>query len=392
MDFVAVAWRAAAIALAFAAAAVSAFLAILALIDGRLPPGCGEGSGCGDVLTSAWARLFGMPVSLPAVGMYGALATLALLSAWLPSARRLAVACASCILASVAWFVILQAFILKAFCVYCMVDHTLGAVAAVATLAGCFREEGRFSWGYAIAGLMLTGLMVTAQALQPHTPYRLALPTGNDFDLFREDGRYVGLRDGAFQLRLEDEPLIGAPGAERALVLMVDYACPHCRRLHQLARQLQAAAPDRYVVAVLPTPIHPSCNPHMTEAPERFAESCELARCSLAVFFAEPDVWPDFDEWLFREERTRNKKEAFERAESLIGPNVLDRGMAGDRVKQMLDRNVSAWGAIPVQHEGERRVPVAWTPGQAPIVGPVEDDGALEAFLQGPRPGEEPGR
>lgn len=387
VDIWVVAWRAATLVFAATAAALAIYLAALALLNGRLPPGCGEGSGCGDVLTSTWSRLFGIPVSLPAVGMYGAVAILALLSLWLPIARRLLVLCSACILGAVAWFVVLQAFVLHAFCVYCMIDHSFGALAAVAALVGCVREEGRMPWHYAVAGLVLTGLMVTAQALQPHTPYRLELPTGNDFDFRRHDGRYVGLQDGVFQLRIEDEPMIGDPEAERSLVLMVDYACLHCRRLHRIAGELQDQHPDRLVVTVLPTPISTGCNTNITNTPEGFEESCELAQCSLAVFFAAPELWVDFDEWMFDGERIRKKEAAFERARTLIGQTALERGMAGEEVKEMIARNVSAWGAIPVQHEGERRVPVAWTPGQSPIVGPVDEASALEAFLEGPPPG-----
>lgn len=388
MGVPAIAWRPAAIVLALCAAALSLYLAALALLTGRLPPGCGEGSGCGDVLTSAWARLFGIPVSLPAIGMYIALATLICLSARIPAARRWVILCAACILAAVVWFIVLQAVVLRAFCVYCMVDHTLGALAAVAALVGCVREEGRMPWGPAAAGIALTGLMVTAQALQPHTPYRLNLPAGNDFDVPYPGGRYLGLRDGAFQLRLEEEPVLGDLQAERALVLMVDYACLHCRHLHHLTHELLDADPGRVVVSVLPTPIHPDCNPLITSLPDpRFEESCELARCSLAVFVAAPDQWPAFDAWMFASERNRSQEEAFEHARALVGPNALDQALAGDRVKAMLRRNVSAWGDIPVQHEGERRVPVAWTPGQAPIVGPVDAVAALETFLEGPAPG-----
>jgi hypothetical protein len=319
--------------------------------------------------------------------MYGALAALVMLSLWLPVTRRLAVLCSACILGAVAWFVILQAFVLHAFCVYCMIDHTLGALAAIAALVGCAREERRIPWVYVMVGLVLTGLFVTAQALQPHTPYRLNLPTGNDFDLQRRGGRYVGLQDGTFQLRLEDEPLIGDPDAERALVLMVDYACLHCRRLHHLASEMQAQDPSGVVVAVLPTPIHTGCNTNITNTPDGFEESCELAQYALAVFFAAPELWQEFDEWMFEGERIRKKEEAFERAQVVIGPNALKHTLAGEDVKEMLARNVSAWGAIPVQHEGERRVPVAWTPGQTPIVGPVDEASALEVFLQGPPPG-----
>ena len=63
------------------AAGLALFLASLSFSQAGLPPGCGDGSGCADVLTSRWSTVLGLPVSLPAAVVY--LAMLAS-TVWIP--------------------------------------------------------------------------------------------------------------------------------------------------------------------------------------------------------------------------------------------------------------------------------------------------------------------
>src|SRR5690554_5170719 len=56
-----------------AAAAIAGYLTWQSLVMGVLPAGCGEGSGCGEVLTSKYARLWDIPVSAMALVAYAVL-------------------------------------------------------------------------------------------------------------------------------------------------------------------------------------------------------------------------------------------------------------------------------------------------------------------------------
>src|SRR5438045_341003 len=55
--------------LAVAALLLAAYLASIALSGSRVA-GCGPESGCDQVLQSRWSKWFGIPVSLPAIGLY----------------------------------------------------------------------------------------------------------------------------------------------------------------------------------------------------------------------------------------------------------------------------------------------------------------------------------
>lgn len=351
----------AAVVLALLAMAGSAYLGWTALGASGLPPGCGAGDGCGEVLGSPWARWYGLPVAGLAVGVYAGLAV-ALLLRW----RQTAVFFASLAIGGALWFVLLQAMVLRAFCAYCMADHALGLLAAACALIWAGPR-----WQALIGGLAGTLLFAGLHLAQPQAPYQLRAPGPGDAD-FRDaqDRRILALLEGAFLLEVADNPLIGSPDATQIVAALVDYACPHCRELHHALADHQAAHPDQLAVLVVPVPVHPACNPSITHEHDRFAESCEIASISLGVYRLAPDAWPAFDLWLFDLNRPRRLEEvrAYVRDSLDLDPH---RAQAHPRVRADLRRNVAAYAALPVEDERERRVPVLLAAGHPPIIGPA---------------------
>ena len=53
-------------------------------------------------------------------------------------------------------------------------------------------------------------------------------------------------------------------------------------------------------------------------------------------------------------------------------------------MERLLQRNVEAFGAIPAAAPALRRLPVIWSPGRPPIVGPVESAEAFVDWLNRP--------
>ncbi|MCZ7634644.1 MAG: hypothetical protein M5U12_00340 [Verrucomicrobia bacterium] len=118
-------------ALCLAALGVSALL-LWGSWGNRPLPGCGPDSGCGTVLQSRWAYLFGIPVSLPACLTYLALlgGTVAWRRATTAVARSrvawLLCALATTLIGAAFWFIGLQLFATKAVCPFCMAAHACG--------------------------------------------------------------------------------------------------------------------------------------------------------------------------------------------------------------------------------------------------------------------------
>ena len=119
------------------AVGISGYLAWTAFSMGEVY-GCGSGAifDCSHVLTSKWSKLFGVPVSVPAVALWGSLLA-TLMFARTDVARQynrtfwsiVTVGAFSAGLAAL-WFIGIQVFVLQHLCVYCLVAHTCGLVLA----------------------------------------------------------------------------------------------------------------------------------------------------------------------------------------------------------------------------------------------------------------------
>ncbi|MCH8567450.1 MAG: vitamin K epoxide reductase family protein [Balneolales bacterium] len=86
------------------------------------PPGCGEEGGCGEVTSSEYSTLFGIPISLFGIMFYLSMIFMSLL--WLDRkpdfvALVLPIFSAPAFLFSM-WLVYLMLFVLEAICWYCM--------------------------------------------------------------------------------------------------------------------------------------------------------------------------------------------------------------------------------------------------------------------------------
>ena len=82
-----------------------------------------------------------------------------------------------------------------------------------------------------------------------------------------------------------------------SLTLLFDFQCIHCRRLHRVLPELLARSGGR--ILLCPVPLSSACNPYIPASGiDRFAGSCPLTRYALAVWYARPDTYADFWDWL----------------------------------------------------------------------------------------------
>lgn len=404
-------WRVAAALLALAAAAISAVLLVHAWrSDAGSPwaslPGCAPGSGCSTVLTSRWSGVLGLPVSLPAMGVYLAVAALLLwpLSPRQPErprqrARTLLLVLSGTIIAAALWFVVVQWLLIGQWCRWCMMTHTLGLAAAgliVQALAlhrptardpgcgcGCGSgpgsdegtlpvgasprpspgARGRAAWLVVLGGLPAAALAAMQIALPPPTHAVVVVPPGTDFDTARlppgstvpgldldaspPPPRTLGVFGGRVRLSPIHFPLIGPPDAEHLLVSLYDYRCVHCRSVHHLlSRAREHFGRDRLAVVMLPVPLDARCNPTLTQTDPPFVGSCELARLALAVWKLDASQFEAMDRWLFESDRPPELDSAIARALELLGPSIdrsaLEATMNSPGVTHHIRRHINA--------------------------------------------------
>lgn len=150
---------------------VSGYLAYVGLTASAVV-GCDGGVfNCEHVLSSRWSKLLGIPVSIPAVGLYSVMiAAIFQLRSSSEFRRRVAatVVTAGALAAATAaaWFVSLQVFSIGHFCPYCLVVHGCGLGLAAMMLwkrpPALFKPQ----WSAGL-GIVAAGLMIGVQALSP---------------------------------------------------------------------------------------------------------------------------------------------------------------------------------------------------------------------------------
>ena len=296
-------------------------------LTGARMAGCGAGSGCDSVMGSPWAYVLGgVPVSLPAAVAYLLLALCLVFLGGESSEDRsldrliwpMTLVLGGAILGAAIWFCYLQLFVLHAFCKYCTLLHLLGIL-----LAGWILFSGRSlslskgrpersfdrlrnrSW-FAI-GLLAAALFAFVQSR--------TLPAAA-YDTGRTEVALPAFTDGEI-------PFLGPSDAPDELTLLFDFQCVHCRRLHKVLPELLAKAGGQYRIRLCPVPLSSACNPYIP-APgiDRFAGSCQLTRFALAVWYARPDVYEAYWDYLLgggNERASIAPADAEARARALLG-------------------------------------------------------------------------
>jgi len=153
---------------------VSGYLAWIALTE-KAVYGCGGESSvfdCGHVMTSHWAKVAGVPVSVPAFALYSIMLS-ALAFCHRTQVDRIRQACWSFITAggiaaglAALWFAGLQVFVLDHICPWCMAAHTCGIL--IAGLLIWKQPSGRWNTArLSSLSVAATALLITTQYLSP---------------------------------------------------------------------------------------------------------------------------------------------------------------------------------------------------------------------------------
>lgn len=284
-------------------------------LTGARMVGCGAGSGCDSVMGSPWAYVLGsIPVSLPATVSYLLLAICVLFLGGEREEDRsldrflwpMMLVLGGAILGAALWFCYLQVFVLHAFCKYCSLLHLLGVVLAVLVFFAAKRSGVRPAVPLA-AGLLAAALFALVQSR--------TLPAAA-YDTGRAEAALPAFADGEI-------PVLGTSDAPEELTLLFDFQCSHCRRLHRVLPDLMEKAGGQYRIRLCPVPLSSACNPYIPASGiDRFAGSCPLTRYALAVWYAQPDAYEAYWDYLLGdgdERATVAPAEAEARARALLG-------------------------------------------------------------------------
>jgi uncharacterized membrane protein/protein-disulfide isomerase len=385
--------------LAISACAVAVYLLQISLANEALPAGCGAGSGCDAVLNSRWSKVFGVPVSGPAVLVYLSVLVCTFLvgSNISPAKQRIAWSALTflsfVIAVSAVWFVALQVIVIRAFCPWCFTGHVLGLTVAVivfwktparTAMANGEIDEPTTSLAprtlvvLRILGVVAVCVLATAQMFDKYRPPNIQrLQAEVNEDTGPGPNRIISLLDGKLKVEPHKLPMVGSPDAPKQVILLFDYCCPHCRITHGYVLATRKRYPKQLGVVLLPMPLNSECNPYWEYTEKRFEHACVLARLALAVWKADSSAFPEFDEWLFKPQMPRDPVEARQKAEQLVTAAALDAALADPWINDRIRDDAQAY------HDSKTdRIPIIMSPKFATIVGEPESGLALLALFE----------
>lgn len=422
-------WTHAVRMLLFSAAIITAYLAIATLARGGDVPGCGQDSGCGEVLGSPWAYWLGIPVSLLGLGLYGAFfistfslkigqqqkATRALNSLTLFSFATLAAA---------AWFVGVQAVAIKSFCPYCCTAHGLASLAAVIFLSQASDIGSRLSvrLNFGVGIVVAFGLVAVIAAVQIILPKEPEAPLIVDLGQAQTNAPIAEAKPApkptpppapavepkptapavatvtpeapstpkaepflvprsTLSLDAARLPLLGPANAPHRIGCLFDYTCHHCRQLHGFIRTAIDQFDGQLSCLMIPMPLDANCNAQIKRTGRDHVNACKYAKICLAVQQIAPAKYDAFDRWLFTNHKTTKPlAKVREHAASLVGAAALNKAVASATVQQQLQQNIRAY-ELNSKNGKKSLMPQTIIKDQV-IFGPPPSDAALQSILK----------
>ena len=205
----------------------------------------------------------------------------------------------------------------------------LYAIVAVLVILAAKRERKRVVLPLA-GGLVAAALFAILQAYtRPDAIY----------DAGRADASLPSFTEGEI-------PVLGAQDAPDELTLLFDFQCIHCRRLHKVLPELLAKASE-YRIFLCPVPLSSDCNPYLPNTGiDRFAGSCPLTRYALAVWYARPDAYEPYWDYLLGDGNPKasvTPANAEARARALLG-DAFDAAVADPRIDTYLRKVEELFG------------------------------------------------
>lgn len=289
-------------------------------------PGCHASGDCSYLWFSPWANWLGMPVSALAIIPYVLIfaGTLLLIRpAQEAAGRKLLGLLAAFLLVIVVWFMLLQGVVIKQWCRLCLLSHALSTLSALFVFIWLKKRPPQ-SANWFPGTAVITGLVLGLAAVAGHS---LSGQQGAE-ETFRAFPSLVNIqRQGPAKIRLFDQDVdltkdvllvSGAPDAREVVLLLVDYTCPECRRLHSQIRHVLTANSGRFCEVVLPAPLNPKCNPAVSQQDPLHAQACELAQLACVVSRFKPAALPEFHEWLMTGTEPPALETARQRAQALL--------------------------------------------------------------------------
>jgi uncharacterized membrane protein/protein-disulfide isomerase len=118
-------------------------------------------------------------------------------------------------------------------------------------------------------------------------------------------------------------PVVGHPYAPVRFVEMMDYTCPHCRKLHPYIKKAVERYGDQLGFVIYHVPLSRKCNQLVVMDQAMHADACEYSRMAYSVWKLAPEKFAEYHDWLLEGKRVPPVYEAKKKAMELAGDGVL---------------------------------------------------------------------
>ncbi|MBN2174214.1 MAG: thioredoxin domain-containing protein [Bacteroidales bacterium] len=330
--------------------------------------GCGGGSSCEQVLNSKWSMIAGViPISGLAMGIYLAILVASFFIGPVTETpiRRLAWSIMLILVGSVTgsaiWFTIIQKWIIGKFCVNCITMHITGLLLTALVIWRSIKDfdltmndsteknqKIALNEPSSVARSQIHTLPVTTLTLggMLMAGIMVALQIGYSSPIRYSDG------ESPHRIPVLDynaAPMVGSPDAPYMVTLLFDYQCSHCQKIHFMLEDAISRYAGQLAFALCPAPLNTQCNPYIPRDTDAFRNSCELAKIALAVWVANREMFPAFENWMFTFEsgnswHARNLETTMAKAVELVGQANFELAWSDPWIESYMKTCVQIYG------------------------------------------------
>ena len=166
--------------------------------------------------------------------------------------------------------------------------------------------------------------------------------------------RAMTFLDGKVKINVYDEAVLGSPEAKYVVVELMDYTCPHCRKMHALMHEALERYGDQLAVVVMPVPLELECNKMVASTDPMHRGACKISRMALAVAKADPSKFVDFHEFLLADpDKAPTSAQAVMRAFRMTDRSKLSKYTRDKGVDARLQKYISLFSALSTEHQGK---------------------------------------
>jgi hypothetical protein len=168
--------------------------------------------------------------------------------------------------------------------------------------------------------------------------------------------RKVSFLKGSLTIDMYQQAVLGSPTAPHVVIEIVDYACPHCRAMHQTIAKAIDRYGDQLAIVIMPMPLELECNPQMASTEPAHFGACKLARLALAMSEVDPAAFVDFHEWLMADkDKVPPVDRAIAKAYRLADSKKLRERVNSDEINKRIQDDINLYTSLAMQQSKDSK-------------------------------------